>query len=122
LSNPVLTTTKAQQIAYPDRITDICDQGAISVEDMKRKIDHGIYLKSYNIKESLLCFSFKIGLVNDFGEIRKGFIHNVVKKAAAEVADICSLDTEVTIDSMEDRNFNFMICLQHNLPIALSML
>jgi hypothetical protein len=122
LSKPVLTTTKAQQLAYPDRITDICDQGRISTKDIIRKIDHGIYLKTMEIKSRLLCFSFKIGLVDDFGEIRKGFIRNVVKKATDEVANICSLDTEVSLDSMEDRNFNYMICLQHNLPISLSML
>jgi hypothetical protein len=121
LSNPVLTTTKAYQIVYPDRISEFCHLEDISIEDMIRKIQHGVVLDSYNMKTDLLCFSYKIGLMNDYGEIKEKFIKGVLKRAADGVTKLCAEDTE-TNTSITLRILNLMRCLQRNLPISLSRL
>ncbi|CAH1363862.1 unnamed protein product, partial [Tenebrio molitor] len=85
---------QAYTVSYPDRMSDFCYLEDISIEDMIRKIQHGVLLDSHGIKGDLLCFSYKIGLMNDYGEIKEKFIKGVLKRAADEVADICSRDTE----------------------------
>jgi hypothetical protein len=121
LSNPVLTTTKAYEIFYPDRMSQFCHLEDISIEDMIRKIQHGVLLDSHEMKADLLCFSYKIGLMNDYGEIKEKFIKDVLKRTADGVAELCAKDTE-NHTTIYERNLNLMRCLQHNLPISLSML
>jgi hypothetical protein len=116
LSNPVLTTTKAYEVVYPDRMSQFCHLEDISIEDMIRKIQIGVFLDSHPIKGDLLCFSYKIGLMDDYGEIKEKFIKGVLKRTADEVINICTNDTDYI------RLPDFMVCVYHNLPISLSML
>jgi hypothetical protein len=116
LSNPVLTTTKAYDVVYPDRMGQFCHLEDISIEDMIRKIQIGAFLDSHPIKGNLLCFSYKIGLMDDYGEIKEKFIRGVLKRAADEVINICINDKDYL------RLPDFMVCVYRNLPISLSML
>jgi hypothetical protein len=116
LSNPVLTTTKAWEVAYPDRMSDFCHLEDISIEDMIRKIQIGVFLDTHPIRGDLLCFSYKIGLMDDYGEIKEKFIKGVLKRTVDAVIDICTYDSEY------NKLPNFLICVYHNLPISLSML
>ncbi|KAJ3636672.1 hypothetical protein MTP99_000192 [Tenebrio molitor] len=163
--NLLILTVKIQAEHHLNNIGNSCNETDVSAEDVRHKLSTGLFAEIHDSDEKweMLCFSYKIGLVNengmikdnfakkilnraadkvvdicldesrvefkedkiglmnDYGEIKEKFIKGVLKRAADEVADICSRDTE-NLSTIDERNFNLMRCLQHNLPISLSML
>jgi hypothetical protein len=91
LSNLVLTTTKPEIVMYPDRIGNSCDEIEVDDEDMRHKLSTGLYLEIEDFLQmrDMLCFSYKIGLVNERGVVQLNFTKGVLRRAADEVADIC---------------------------------
>jgi hypothetical protein len=87
--------------------------------DMILQLRHGIYIDDPTMKEHALCFSRKIGVIDDDDVIDEDFIKDVVRAAAEKVADYCLIDGG---GSPEDRVYRLAICLKHNIPMFMSTL
>jgi hypothetical protein len=120
LSNLVLTNTKAER--YSNSIGDSCDETYVSAKDVRHRLSTGrfVELDDSDHKWEMLCFSYKIGLINGNGMIKDNFAKNILNRAADKVVDIC-LD-ESRVEFKEDRNQILMMCLRDNLPVFSSFL
>jgi hypothetical protein len=121
LSNLVLTTTKPEIVMYPDRIGNSCDEIEVDDEDMRHKLSTGLYLEIEDFLQmrDMLCFNYKIGLVDEGGVVQLNFTKGVLRRAADEVADIC---LKKSVGNKEDKNVKFLMCLRDNLPVFSSFL
>jgi hypothetical protein len=120
LSNLVLTNTKAER--YSNFIGDSCDETEVSAKDVRHRLSTGRFLEldDSDHKWEMLCFSYKIGLINKNGMIIDDFSKDILSRAADEVEDIC-LD-ESNVEPKENRNQILLMCLRDNLPVFSSFL
>jgi hypothetical protein len=120
LSNLVLTNTKAEH--YSNNIGNSCNETDVSAEDVRHKLSTGLFVEIHDSDEKweMLCFSYKIGLVNEKGMIIKNFTKDVLTRAADKAKDFCLKKSDV--DLKENKTRKLLMCLRDNLPVFSSFL
>jgi hypothetical protein len=120
LSNLVLTNTKAEH--HLNNIGNSCNETDVSAEDVRHKLSTGLFAEIHDSDEKweMLCFSYKIGLVNEKGMIIKNFTKDVLSRAADKAKDFCVKKSDVHLK--EDKVRKLLMCLRDNLPVFTSFL
>ncbi|XP_068893161.1 uncharacterized protein [Tenebrio molitor] len=108
-----------EQLEKIGKLSDECSLETGSTMDMILHIRHGIYVDDPIMKEHVLCFGRKIGVIDDNDVIDEDYIRDVVRAAAEKVADNCLIDGG---GSPQDRVYRLAICLKYNIPMFLSSL